>query len=150
MGGPQGRFGRVQKVSPLCLSGIRSPDRLARSESLYRQSYCGPIFDFTKWKERKSIVDIAKKCSDAIIEHRIVVLPSLQCSTCKWLFWLTMPLHFLTTASLLNKYYEYFFVQTLLPAREGQKDISSLKIFCFFLWTKQKMRGVLSVRNVIE
>jgi hypothetical protein len=37
LGGPQGRSGRVRKISPP--TGIRSPDRTARSESLYRLSY---------------------------------------------------------------------------------------------------------------
>ena len=40
-GGPQGRSGRVRKISPP--TGIRSPDRRARSESLYRLSYPGPV-----------------------------------------------------------------------------------------------------------
>ena len=40
LGGPQGRSGRVRKISPT--TGIRSPDRPARSESLYRLSYPGP------------------------------------------------------------------------------------------------------------
>jgi hypothetical protein len=35
--GPQGRSGRVRKISPP--TGTRSPDRPARSESLYRLSY---------------------------------------------------------------------------------------------------------------
>ena len=38
--GPQGRSGRMRKISPP--TGIRSPDRPARSESLYRLSYPGP------------------------------------------------------------------------------------------------------------
>jgi len=38
--GPQGRSGRVQKISPP--TGIRSPDRSARSETLYRLRYPGP------------------------------------------------------------------------------------------------------------
>ena len=39
LGEPQGRSGRVRKIpSP---TGIRSPDRSARSESLYRLSYRG-------------------------------------------------------------------------------------------------------------
>jgi len=42
LGGPQDRAGRVWKSSPL--AGIRSPDRLARSESLYRLSYPDPLF----------------------------------------------------------------------------------------------------------
>ena len=36
LGGPQGRSGYVRKISPT--TGIRSPDRPARSESLYRLS----------------------------------------------------------------------------------------------------------------
>ena len=36
LGGPQGRSGRVENLAP---TGIRSPDRLARSQSLYRLSY---------------------------------------------------------------------------------------------------------------
>ena len=40
LGGPQGRFGRVRKISPP--TGIRSPDHPARSESLHRLSYPGP------------------------------------------------------------------------------------------------------------
>ena len=41
LGGPQGRSGQVWKISPL--TGIRSPDRSARSESLYRLSYPPPL-----------------------------------------------------------------------------------------------------------
>ena len=40
LGGPQGRCGRVRKITPT--TGIRSPDLLCRSESLYRLSYPGP------------------------------------------------------------------------------------------------------------
>ena len=40
MGGPQGRSGQVRKISPP--TGIRSPDRPALSESLYRLRYPGP------------------------------------------------------------------------------------------------------------
>ena len=40
LGGPQDRSGRVRKMSPS--TGIRSPDRPARSESLYRLRYPGP------------------------------------------------------------------------------------------------------------
>ena len=44
LGGPQGRSGRGWKISPP--TGIRSLDRPARSESLYRLSYPGPSFIF--------------------------------------------------------------------------------------------------------
>jgi hypothetical protein len=40
LGGPQGRSGRVRKISPP--TGIRSPDRPTRGESLYRLRYRGP------------------------------------------------------------------------------------------------------------
>ena len=40
LGRPQGWSGRVRKISPL--TGVRSPDRPARSASLYRLSYRGP------------------------------------------------------------------------------------------------------------
>jgi hypothetical protein len=40
LGGPQGRSGRLWKISPP--TGIRSPDRPACSESLYRLRYSGP------------------------------------------------------------------------------------------------------------
>ena len=40
LGGPQSRSGWVRKIS--APTGIRSPDRLTGSESLYRQSYPGP------------------------------------------------------------------------------------------------------------
>ena len=40
LGGPQGRSGRVRKISPP--NGIRSPDLPVLSESLYRLSYRGP------------------------------------------------------------------------------------------------------------
>ena len=46
LGGPQGRSGWVRKNSPP--TGIRSLDRPARSESLYRLSYPGP-FRTTVW-----------------------------------------------------------------------------------------------------
>ena len=42
LGGPQGRSGWVLKISPP--TGIPSPDRPARSKSLYRLSYRGPFY----------------------------------------------------------------------------------------------------------
>jgi hypothetical protein len=41
LGGPQGRSGRVRKISPP--TGVRSPDRPARSESLYRLAIPAPF-----------------------------------------------------------------------------------------------------------
>jgi len=41
LGGPQGRSGQLRKISPPI--GIQSPDHPARSESLYRLSYRGPL-----------------------------------------------------------------------------------------------------------
>jgi hypothetical protein len=40
LGGLQGRSGRVLKISPT--TGIRYPNRSARSEAIYRLSYSGP------------------------------------------------------------------------------------------------------------
>ena len=40
LGGPQGRSGRVRKIPPPP-TGIRSPDRPSRSQSLYRLRYPG-------------------------------------------------------------------------------------------------------------
>jgi hypothetical protein len=42
LGWPQGRYGRVRKISPP--TGIRSPGRPARSEALYWLSYPGPLY----------------------------------------------------------------------------------------------------------
>ena len=60
--GPQGRSGLVRKnLNP---TGIRYPDRPARSESLYRLSYRGPLLDVYKmtisqilsvWVQRKLV-----------------------------------------------------------------------------------------------
>jgi hypothetical protein len=44
--GPQRRRGRLRKISPP--TGIRSPGRPARIESLYRLSYRGPHISYVK------------------------------------------------------------------------------------------------------
>jgi hypothetical protein len=47
LGGPQGRSGQVQKISSP--TGIRSPDRPARSESLYRPTiklFKGTVYSY--------------------------------------------------------------------------------------------------------
>ena len=48
LGGTQGRSGQVSKISPP--TGIRSPERPARSQSLYRLSYPADFTDSSKWK----------------------------------------------------------------------------------------------------
>jgi hypothetical protein len=48
LGGHQGRSGRVRKISPP--TGIRSPDRPACSESLYRLRYPRQQIKYTKFK----------------------------------------------------------------------------------------------------
>ena len=42
LGGPQGRAGQMRKISSP--TGIRSPDRPARSQSLYRLNYSAHAF----------------------------------------------------------------------------------------------------------
>jgi hypothetical protein len=50
LGGPQSRSGQVRKISPR--TGIRSLDRPAGSESLYRLSYPGPLhIQGRRWKQ---------------------------------------------------------------------------------------------------
>jgi hypothetical protein len=44
LGGPKGRSGQVRKISPP--TGIRSPDRQARSQSLYRLSYPSHCYQY--------------------------------------------------------------------------------------------------------
>jgi hypothetical protein len=52
LGGPQGRSGQVRKITPP--TGIRSLDRPARSQSLYRLSYPAHSFLSTVAKLRKA------------------------------------------------------------------------------------------------
>jgi hypothetical protein len=56
LGGPQGRSGQVRKISPP--TGIRSPDRPARSQLLYRLRYPAhspfSIKDFLSWSLRST------------------------------------------------------------------------------------------------
>ena len=61
LGGPQGWSGRVWKISPP--TEIRSPNRPARSKSLYRLSYPGPSLktvDITKFVRYMQIAHIKK------------------------------------------------------------------------------------------
>ena len=60
LGGPQGRSGRVRKISPP--TGIRSPDGPARSESLYRLSCRGPYSSCDEsYKKRNTAVCVRSK-----------------------------------------------------------------------------------------
>ena len=60
LSGPQGRSGQVRKISPP--TGIRSPGRPARSQSLYRISYPA----HTNWKEvSKNRADWEKRIKEA-------------------------------------------------------------------------------------
>ena len=54
--GPQGRAGRVRKISPP--TGIRSTDRPARSESLYPLSYPDPLPEGKEQKYFRTAVQI--------------------------------------------------------------------------------------------
>jgi hypothetical protein len=68
LGGAKGMFGRVLQISPT--TGIRSPDRSARSELLYRLSYPGELLlhygkkahcsiNVRRFKDNVSIADVA-------------------------------------------------------------------------------------------
>jgi hypothetical protein len=59
--GPQGRSGRMRKISPH--TGIRSPDLPARSESLYRLSYPGLSVSKVKVKVILEQATEAQRCS---------------------------------------------------------------------------------------
>ena len=54
LGGPQDRSGRVRKISPP--NGIRTPDRPARSESLYRLSYPGRQKRYKGMQEKNQLL----------------------------------------------------------------------------------------------
>ena len=67
LGGPQGRSGRVRKVSPP--TGIRSPDRPARSESLYRLRYPASLLKEYFMKIRTVELPSSKMQSEKFYEH---------------------------------------------------------------------------------
>jgi hypothetical protein len=54
--GAQGRSGRVRKISPS--TGIRFPDRPARSKSQYRLSYPGPYSAQVTWRKRETLLAV--------------------------------------------------------------------------------------------
>ena len=68
LGGPQGRSGRVRKISPP--TGFWSPDRPARSKSLYRLSYRGRYFSkhFTK-RSNSRLVRIRYYLNSMFVVH---------------------------------------------------------------------------------
>jgi hypothetical protein len=55
--GPQGRSGRVRKISPTPPTGIRSTDQPALSESLYRLSYRGSNNNNFQTRTLSSVTD---------------------------------------------------------------------------------------------
>ena len=69
LGGPQCRSGPVRKISPP--TGIRSPDRPARSESLYRLSYRGPFIIFVP-EQRKCTVLLLLLVTHGMFEDDVV------------------------------------------------------------------------------
>jgi hypothetical protein len=50
LGGPQGRSGQAENLAP---TGIRSPDRPARSQSLYRLSYPAQLMANESYEKRR-------------------------------------------------------------------------------------------------
>ena len=92
LGGPQGRSGRMRKISPP--TGIRSTDRPARTESLYRLSYPGPFIP-AKYKTYLSVFSRSKEskvsnkhvrfgeCTSNVftntLEHNTLRIREIQC-----------------------------------------------------------------------
>ena len=76
LGGPQGQSGRTRKISPP--TGIRSPDRPVRSESLYRLSYPGP-FNNSKYLLLSVCVCILVLVTQNAMRMRRVISPSVAC-----------------------------------------------------------------------
>ena len=78
LGGHQGLSGRVRKISPP--TGIRSPDRPGRSETLYRLSYPGPPYI-------KSNVFKSDCCMEVSSEkHDVNKKVQLDATICRHLF----------------------------------------------------------------
>jgi len=69
LGGSQGRYGRVRKISPPTL--IRSPELPARSESLYRLSY--PILRTCRIIYICTSVSLSKRKLKALLPPRFVL-----------------------------------------------------------------------------
>ena len=75
-GGPQGRSVRVRKIFPP--TGFRSPDRPARSESLYRLSYPGSLmirhrqlFAVTRLKAGRIGISNSGRDNNIFLHHSI-------------------------------------------------------------------------------
>ena len=67
--GPQGRSGRVRKISPP--TGIRSSDRPARSQSLYRLSYRARRYYVKKYNEKLCLLNDMKY--DSMLRSKLAV-----------------------------------------------------------------------------
>jgi hypothetical protein len=96
MGGPQGRFRRMWKFSSP--TGIRTQDRPARSESLFRLSYPGPHYTTcTKCSRdflREDIIAFSKMSSRPLRPNPSPVLwvpVALSDQHCVWTF--PSPMH---------------------------------------------------------
>ena len=76
LGGPQGRSGLVRKISPP--TGIRSPDRPARRQSLYRLRY--PAHDDTRYSRHITYV------------RMLLTVTICQCFMSGW--WHTAPIFY--------------------------------------------------------
>ena len=74
LGGPQGRSGRAKILAS---TGIRSPDRPARSQSLYRLSYPTHIICNTVWHSWVICSDVEVWCLES--KHAWKVTRSLVC-----------------------------------------------------------------------
>jgi len=86
--GPQGRSGQVRKISPP--TGIRSPDRPARSQSLYRLRYPAQ-----SWTSRQQSYRQGHGTANCKICNQSFILHELLCQRSLWgggRQWTTAPL----------------------------------------------------------
>jgi hypothetical protein len=80
LGGPQGRSGRVRKISPP--TGIRSPDHTVRSKSLYRLRLPGNVGNITLCRGHKlpalkgikrMFQGLCEKCRRWVLRYRVAL-----------------------------------------------------------------------------
>jgi hypothetical protein len=118
--GPRGRSGRVWKISPP--TGIRFPDRIALSESLYCLSYLGPCDERYRFHVELFFIEIHIACLFLLntyclfISIEILLSVSIAC-----LF-------------LLNTYCLFISIEILLSVSIACLFLLKYLLFVYFYW----------------